>query len=302
MNDVKSRRLMSFLVLAFSLIFVRPSVAVDGVSVSPRSSGTFGNNYRMLVEGGVDRAVKIPIPFYVIRHPKGIVLFDSGLGLEYREQVSSWWVHRMIEYFFPAAFSKQDTAVRQLEREGIQADEVIAIVISHLHYDHAGGLRDFTKAKVIVSRREWENANVGRWTARFRGVIREQLQGVEPRIQLIDYPPESALGPFSGSFDVFGDRSLILLSTPGHTPGHQSLLVTTGSGKEVLLTGDAVWVREGYEKPAPKSFWVRHLEEDAEPAWASTRAIHQFVEMRPDLLVISGHDPDLWEQLPSSIP
>jgi len=302
MNDVKSRRLIRFLVLVFCLLFVGPAAAVDGVSVSPRTSGTFGNNYRMLVEGGADRAVQIPIPFYVIRHPKGIVLFDSGFGLEYRDQIAGWWVNRAIEHLMPTEFSEKDATVRQLEREGIRPDEVVAIVISHLHYDHAGGLRDFPNAKVIVSRKEWENANVGRWTARFRGVIREQLQGVESRLQLIDYPPESALGPFLGSFDVFGDRSLILLSTPGHTPGHQSLLVTTGSGKEVLLTGDAVWVREGYEKPSPKSFWARHLEEDAEPAWASTRAIHQFVEMRPDLLVIPGHDPDLWSQLPSSIP
>jgi glyoxylase-like metal-dependent hydrolase (beta-lactamase superfamily II) len=78
-------------------------------------------------------------------------------------------------------------------------------------------------------------------------------------------------------------------------------LVTTGSGKKVLLTGDAVWVRENYQGPAPKSFWVRHLEENADQAWASTLKIHEFSEKNPEALIIPGHDPHLWKELPSEI-
>lgn len=301
MTNSKSRRLIATIAFVAFLAISKAVAAVDGVSVAPRTTGTFANNYKMMVEGGGDEDVTLPIPFYVIRHPQGIVLFDSGLGLEYRHQVAGWWVSRLIERFFPASFREDDAAVRQLEREGIRPDDVKFIVISHLHYDHAGGLRDFPRATVVVSRKEWENANVGRWKARSRGVMIEQLEGIDDRLQLIDYPSSPAMGPFADSFDLFGDGALILLSTPGHTPGHQSLLVTAESGKKVLLTGDAVWVREGYQRPSPKSFLVRHLEEDEEPAWASTLAIHQFAEMNPDVLVIPGHDPYLWKDLPSEV-
>lgn len=275
--------------------------AVEGVSITPLTTGYFHSNYRFLVAGGVSEDVKLPIPFYVIRHPKGVVLFDSGLGLEYRRQVAGWWVSRFIERIFASEFSEDQAAVQQLRSAGIQPDDVAFIVISHLHYDHAGGLRDFPKAKIVVSRKEWENANVGRWKARARGVMIEQLAGISERLQLVDYPSDSTMGPFPGSFDLFGDGALVLLSTPGHTPGHQSLLVTTESGKKVLLTGDAVWVRENYEGPAPKSFFVRHLEEEEGLAWASTLAIHQFAEANPEVFVIPGHDPHLWKELPAEV-
>jgi glyoxylase-like metal-dependent hydrolase (beta-lactamase superfamily II) len=153
-------------------------------------------------------------------------------------------------------------------------------------------LRDFPAAKVVVSRREWENADVGRWKARFRGVMSETLAGVRERLLLVD----------DDRYDLFGDGALVLLSTPGHTPGHQSLLVTTESGRRVLLTGDAVWVEENYRKPAPKSWIVAHLEEsDADQAWASTLAIRRFAEENPEALIVPGHDPKVWEALPAEI-
>lgn len=102
----------------------------------------------------------------------------------------------------------------------------------------------------------------------------------------------------SVSFNPPGDGSLLLLSTPGHTPGHQSLLVTLGSGKKVLLAGDAVWVRENYEKPAPKGWKARLIEEDDEEAWRTTLAIRQFHEDYPEVMIIPGHDPHLWSELP----
>jgi N-acyl homoserine lactone hydrolase len=296
---LKSRS--AWLALLLACLWTPALRAVEGVSVLPRVAGVFRTNFKYMVAGGASEAVKIPILFYVIRHPKGLVLFDSGLGTEFPDQVNGWWAHRLYQRTLPYEFDPSQAAVVQLKAMGYAPEDVKYIIVSHLHYDHAGGLRDFPMATIVVSRAEWENASVGRLRARFRGVMKEQLVGVEGRLELVDYRTGTAFGPFKASFDLFGDGTLLLLSTPGHTPGHQSLLVTTGSGKRVLLTGDAAWVRENYLWPAPKSLLVRLAEESSE-AWASTLAIHDFAERNPDVLIIPGHDPHLWKDLPSEIP
>ncbi len=285
------------LVLLLFLSTPLPAVAEE-VSILPLASGTFRTNFKYMVDGGESKSIKIPIPFFVIRHPQGVVLFDSGLGENFRDQVRGWWVHRLFQLLLPYQFKRSDAAIYQLGKMGIRPEEVGHIIVSHLHYDHAGGLRDFPQATVVVSRGEWEHANVSRWRAQLRGVMTEQLEGVGKRLWIIDYQPGTAYGPFDASLDLFGDGSLTLLSTPGHTPGHQSLLVTLGSGRKVLLTGDAVWVRENYQKPAPKGWMVRTFEEKGDEAWETTLKIRKFSEENRETTIIPGHDPNLWPQLP----
>ena len=271
----------------------------EGVTVFPMSTGSFTTNFKQMVDGVPSEPVKIPIPFYVIRHPQGIILFDSGLGQDFRDQLHGWWAHRLFQLLLPYQFRRVDAAVQQLRRMNIPPESVRQIIVSHMHLDHVGGLRDFPQATVVVSRAEWEHANVGRWPARLRGIMKEQLEGIENRLWLIDYQPGTSREPFYASMDLLGDGSLVLVPTPGHTPGHQSLLVTLGSGKKVFLTGDAVWARENYQKPAPKGWLIRHLEEDGPEAWETTLKIRKFAEDNPDVLVIPGHDPHLWKEIPS---
>jgi glyoxylase-like metal-dependent hydrolase (beta-lactamase superfamily II) len=277
------------------LFFARPLGALEGVMIQPKNCGFFLTDRKYMVAGAASEKVRIPIPFYVIRHPKGVVLFDTGLGTEFTAQLQGWWLHRFFQWTLPYEFDPANAAVAQVRAMDIDPKDVAFIVVSHLHYDHAGGLRDFPKATVVVSRAEWEKSDVSRWLARFRGVMSETLEGLKSRLLLLDFSGDS-------SFDLFNDGALVVLFTPGHTSGHQSLLVTTGSGRKVLLTGDAVWLRENYQKPAPKSWIIRHLEEyDADQAWTSTLFIRDFAEKNPDALVVPGHDPDLWEELPAEI-
>lgn len=277
------------------------------------STGHFSANYADLVQGGEKKQVKIPIPVYVIRHPQeGLILFDSGLGLNFKRQLEGWWVHRFFQRFLPYELGPGETAAEQLAQEGIDPKEVRYIVVSHLHYDHAGGLADFPNATLVVSEDEWRHADTNRWQAALRGYRKEQYQDLNNRVQLIEYSPGSVYGPFEASFDLFGDGSLILLETPGHTPGHQSLLVKNlvtcpgGAGSsgrpgqrqdpshcDALLTGDAVWVPEGYQRPAPKGWKARFLEEERDEAWITTQKIHQFHQENPEVVILTGHDPDM---------
>ncbi len=282
------------------ILFLCPIGLLAGpVTIRPLSTGSFETSYANLVQGGRGGKVRIPIPFYLIDHPKGMILFDSGLGTRFEEEVKGWWVNRLLAPLLPHHLMPTAPAVRQLSRLGIAADRIQAIIVSHLHFDHAGGLRDFPEAEVVVSRREWDSIPTGRFAARIRGIMKEQLTGIH--VREIDYSASSQFGPFEGSFDYLGDRSLILLSTPGHTPGHQSLLVTLGSGKKVLLTGDAVWVGEGYKRPAPKGWLVRTLEEESDISWRTTQAIHEFHRENPDCFIVPGHDPGLWPTLAQTL-
>ncbi len=272
------------------------------------STGTFEANYSDLVAGGASRQVTLPIPVYLIRHPSnGMILFDSGLGLKFKSQLQGWWLHRLFQLFLPYHLGAGETASEQMVAQGIQAKDVRYIILSHLHYDHAGGLADFPKAQILVSEDEWQHGDVSRLRARFYGYMKEMYEGMEDRVQLIEYPPVSNYDPFEASLDLFGDGSLMLLATPGHTPGHQSLLLPSvfpcpridkahDAGPDrpcpVLLTGDAVWVRENYERPAPKGWKAQFIEESKEQAWETTQKIHQFHQEHPEVVIISGHDPE----------
>lgn len=299
---VRKNRIGLLAILLLSGLVSQP-LAAGVTEVIPFSTGTFSVDYKNMIDGGESRKIEIPIPFYLIRHSKeGVILFDSGLGTRFTEEVRRSWLNRLLQLPLPYHLKEDEPAVRQLQKIGIPPEAVRTIIISHLHFDHAGGIRDFPNATVIVSQKEWDHATPA-WgsgtLARLRGYIQEQFEGIKPRLGLVNYSPAATRGPFEASYDLFGDGSLILLSTPGHTPGHQSLLVTRDDGRKILLTGDAVWVTAGYEKPAPKGWLIRNFEESKEKAWETTTAIHHFHRENPNVLIIPGHDPDLWPQLRS---
>jgi glyoxylase-like metal-dependent hydrolase (beta-lactamase superfamily II) len=145
-----------------------------------------------------------------------------------------------------------DEAAAQLERLGISPTAVRWVVLSHLHTDHAGGLAPFSSAEVLVSRTEWELATG--WRGRVRGYLPQHWPaGVVPRLVEAQGP---ALGPFPWSLDIAGDGSLVVVPTPGHTPGHLGLLVR--AERRWLLAGDLVHDPGELATVAPElDFWCR---------------------------------------------
>ena len=175
------------------------------------------------------RSKTLPVHVFVVRHPEGTCVFDTGQCVQ---ATSPGYFPRWYPFFRLARFelAEDDEAAAQLSRMGVEQKDLRWTVVSHLHTDHAGGLAGVSGAEVLVSRVEWERA-VG-LRGRLRGYLPQYWPvAVSPR--LIDFDG-SPVGPFAGSFALTSDEALLLVPTPGHTPGHMSLLVD----RTYLLAGD----------------------------------------------------------------
>lgn len=173
----------------------------------------------------------LPVNVVLVDHPEGLCLFDAGPGTGMTTDVP-FRLHPWLRLsrFEPTA---SDEVAAALARRGATRDDVRRLVLSHLHVDHVGGVGEYPRADVIVSRAEWNRARG--IAGRIRGYVPHLWpRGVEPRLVEPDGP---ALGPFPGTYDVAGDGTLLAVPTPGHTPGHLGLVVRL-DGKTVLCGGD----------------------------------------------------------------
>ncbi|HJW70002.1 MAG TPA: N-acyl homoserine lactonase family protein, partial [Candidatus Binatia bacterium] len=133
---------------------------------------------------------------YLIKHPRGYMMWETGVGDEIaalpegRGSFTRWRLAR--------------TLASQLQELGLKPSDVKYVAASHTHFDHIGNVELFPDATLLVQKAEYEWPSQGGGT-RFK--------------------PEHPVTKLEGDLDVFGDGSVTLLSTPGHTPGHQSILV-----------------------------------------------------------------------------
>ncbi|MHC2279453.1 N-acyl homoserine lactone hydrolase [Bradyrhizobium diazoefficiens] len=159
---------------------------------------------------------------YLVKHAKGWFLWDTGIA----DSVAA-----MPNGLVPAdpkavTWRRPKTLAAQLEQLGVKPDDVKAMAVSHTHPDHSGNVELFPQAVLYVQKAEydWPGANN------------------EPR-----FKPSHPVEQLAGDKDVFGDGSVTILSTPGHTPGHQSLLVKLPKTGAVILSGDAVHFRDNWD-------------------------------------------------------
>jgi glyoxylase-like metal-dependent hydrolase (beta-lactamase superfamily II) len=174
----------------------------------------------------------LPVNAYLVRHTDGLLLFDTGQTA----RAAAPGYHQVWHPYLRLArfeLGPDDEIGPQLARAGIEPARVRWIVLSHLHTDHVGGVGGFPGAHVIVSRIEWERAQG--LAGKLRGYV-PQHWPVEVVPELVDCggPP---VGPFAGSFDVASDGTMLVVPTPGHTPGHVSLVVRDAAGA-YFLGGD----------------------------------------------------------------
>jgi N-acyl homoserine lactone hydrolase len=229
-----------------------------------------------------------PINAYVIEHRDGLVLFDTGQD---RASVTD-------PGYFPGGvtgvlygrlarfeISPEETLTAGLGRLGYAAGDVTTAVLSHLHQDHIGGLAELGQADILVSQAEWDTLS-GR-LPEMQGLMRRHIDLPGLRWQKITPEPASdpGLAPFQSGHDLFGDGSLVLLPTPGHTPGSMSLLVRRPGRPPLMMVGDVTYDAHLLEAGHVPGVGNRRLLRDA------TAMINQMRQRDPDLVILPAHDP-----------
>jgi glyoxylase-like metal-dependent hydrolase (beta-lactamase superfamily II) len=198
------------------------------------------------------RDVTIPISMWIIDHPKGLVLFDTGNNAKISDgQCKSYWAAGFCDGL-KANQKRDDVIDRQLQKLGYSPDKVKVVVTSHSHLDHIGNIKMFPKAVHVIQKKELYQAW---WPEKFQG-----RQG-DGAFVLGDFDGEARGYNYlelDGDYDLFGDGSIMILSTPGHTLGHQSMRVKLASGKSILISQDAIWMQENLDGyPAGLNYSVK---------------------------------------------
>jgi glyoxylase-like metal-dependent hydrolase (beta-lactamase superfamily II) len=226
----------------------------------------------------------VPIHAYLVEHPRGRVLVDTGISPAqaqhrdyYRDSIFDYLLDED-EYDLPAG----QTITEQLGRYGLSAEDVDTVVLTHLHEDHIGNLDAFPHARVLVGRTEYE-ARDARMLGAIPVVYEKSLASVR-RWNPVDFTGPQMPG-FDGSFDVFGDGKVVLVPTPGHSPGSTSVLVDFDDHR-VLLTGDALYTLRHLAVDD-----VRAVQIGDESAYVeSIRRVQWLRRLAPQVVVLPAHD------------
>ncbi|HUT51162.1 MAG TPA: N-acyl homoserine lactonase family protein [Alphaproteobacteria bacterium] len=226
---------------------------------------------------GEEGTLLVPVPSYLIDHPKGAVLFDTGLHLDIFTDKAGY-LGKMAKWL-DVTFHPGDELSARLETMDHDAGKIETVIVSHLHFDHCGGNAQAPNARIIVQAKEWAAGHEPDFI-RTNGYKRE------------DYDLGHDVLQIEGEYDVFGDNSVVCIPTYGHTPGHQSLLVRTDAG-EVVLAGDACYLRQTLEK-----MWLPRQVHDKEAMLASLEILAGLKAR--GARIFYGHDPEFWKDVPQA--
>ena len=220
----------------------------------------------------------VPIECFLVTHPRGRLLFDTGLHCETMTNMLGRYGEERARRF--GVHSKPgDDIVSQLGRVGLAPSAITHVANSHWHFDHCGGNEFFPRATFLVQRPELEAA---------------RRPGFLPRYSPspIDFEHPLDYQMIDGEHDVFGDGTVILLPTYGHTPGHQSLQVRAGKDAHVVCASDACYTRENMERDVlPNILWDPAVMRES---LATLRKLRD----RNGATMLYGHDPAQWETIP----
>jgi len=228
---------------------------------------------------GAEGTVTFPIPTFLIEHPRGLVLFDTGIATDAADDPRA--VFGELADAVDLTFTPEQRVDRQVQALGYRTEDVTDVLVSHSHFDHTGGLHLFPEANFHIGRGDLDYAHFPKPEAAhlFR------VADLEPTR---DY----AWNEVTGDFDLFGDGTVVLLRMPGHTPGNGSLLVRLPS-RNVLLTGDTVHLRSALTDELPMP-----TDHDTDQAVRSVRRLKQISETL-DAMTWIAHDPEDWAEFGS---
>lgn len=222
----------------------------------------------------------VPIGCFLVVHPRGRLLFDTGLHCETMTNMLGRYGEERARRFGVRS-GPGDDVVSQLGRLGLGPTDVAWVANSHWHFDHCGGNEFFPDATILVQARELQAARSS-----------EVLAAGRYRPSQPDFEHPLRYEPVDGEHDVFGDGTVVLLPTYGHTPGHQSLLVRPDRDTRLVFTADACYTRENMDRDIlPTIVW------DEIEMSHSLRRLRDLRD-RQGARTVYGHDPEQWRAVP----
>ena len=195
------------------------------------TSGTFGpGDIKNSHPTAESRIIISPISMWIIDHPKGLIVFDTGNNVAISDGAcATYWPAALCSGLTPSQ-KREDVIDRQLQRLGYSTAQVRFVITSHSHLDHIGNIKMFPQATHVIQKRELVQA---RSPEKF-------LHAGAHILKDYDNISEFNFLEIDGDHDLFGDGSLLILSTPGHTIGHQSIQLRLKATGTVILTADAI--------------------------------------------------------------
>lgn len=205
---------------------------------------------------------------YLVRHGDRLMIWDTGIDPATSGNPKG-------------GFVLETTLVEQLAELGIAPADIEFVGVSHYHYDHTGQAKDFPRATLLIGQGDWQaithdpplgNANPGDFPSWISG--------------------DAKVEALAGDKDVFGDGSVVVLSMPGHTPGHHALLVRLPQTGPVLLSGDLAHFAENYAREGVPTFNTDRAD--------TLASFHRFKKMAENLgaMVVIQHEPADVAKLP----
>ena len=270
------------------------TVAIKQVQQAGRPSGNPILNILL------DKNWTEPLPIYafVIEHPEGLIVVDTGETARVSEPGYFPWWHPYYRYGLQEWVQPEQEIGPQMHALGLDPDDVRWVLLTHLHTDHAGGLAHFPKAEHLVSRQEYVYAK-GR-----RGLLRGYPSNRWPdwfSPTLIDMQAQPS-GPFPNTYPLTSTGDVRFVPTPGHTPGHLSVVVTAPQ-VTYFLAGDA-----SYTQDLMLTGKADGVSMDRQSAQRTLERIQEFCRRTPTVYLPS-HDPDTPDRLtnqqvavPTSLP
>lgn len=239
--------------------------------------GKFTLDRGLMVVGGTG-TLTIPVPTYLLRHPRGLVLVDTGLSPAAVTDPEG--TYGPLASMLGLDFTEEMRVDRQIEAVGFSAADVTHVIVSHSHFDHAGGIELFPNARFLIGAPDLSYAF---WPMPAAAVFFRQA----------DLEPARGFHwtPLTADLDLFGDGSIQILQMPGHTPGNTSTLVRLEGDRHVLLACDTVHVPEALtaELPMPSDY-------------STLESVHSIRRLKHiahshDAEIIIQHDVDHWNRL-----
>jgi N-acyl homoserine lactone hydrolase len=259
------------------------AIQTGTVSIKERQRDGGGGRRRNLARVLADRRWTQPLPIlaWLVEHPEGLIVVDTGETADVAEpgHFTPW--HPYLRFGLRERVAPEEEIGPRIRALGLSTDDVRQVVLTHFHTDHAGGLAHFPHSEVVTSRTDYRLARG--LLGKARGFLPQHWpEGFAPT--LTDFP-DGPLGPFEASATLTEAGDVHLVPTPGHTPGHLSVVVE-GADLAILLAGDA-----SYTEQLMLAGVADGVSPDPSTARRTLERIGELAARRPTVYLPS-HDPE----------